>query len=197
MSEEQANHTLEDVLDELSSASEEASGTVSVDDILEMTGRRSFGLLLLVPALMAFTPLGGIPGVPTIMAAIVILIAGQLVFGARQFWIPKFVRRQAAERETVRKAVGYLVPVARLVDRLQRPRLAWLAKPPFLHFTAVLCIAVALTFPPLEVVPFGGTLSWAAIAAFALSLMARDGLFALIAFGFALGAGYLVFTTIQ
>jgi hypothetical protein len=47
--------------------------SASVDDLLNSVGHRSFGPFLLMLALVAFTPLGGIPGLPTVLAAMVIL----------------------------------------------------------------------------------------------------------------------------
>lgn len=87
-------------------------------------------------------------------------------------------------------------PVARFVDKLIKPRLSWLTKPPFVQLAAAVCILVALTVPPLEVVPFGGTVSWAAIAAFGLALISHDGLLTLIAAGFAGGAAFVIATTL-
>lgn len=77
-----------------------------------------------------------------------------------------------------------------------RPRLISLTRPPFVGVAAVLCLLAALSVPPLEVVPFVGTVSCAAIAAFGLALIAQDGILGLIALGFTIGAAYAVFTTL-
>lgn len=55
---------------------------------------------------------------------------------------------------------------------------------------ALVCILIALTVPPLELVPFIDMPLWAALAAFALALVAHDGLLAIAAFILtAIGAG--------
>jgi hypothetical protein len=186
---------LEGTLDELEKASD-GSGSVSIGEILDTIGQRSFGPFLLVLALIAFTPLGGIPGLPTALAFMVIVIAGQLLFNMKQFWLPNSILRRSIERQRLRNSIGYIRPVARIVDKVIRPRLSWLTKEPFVHVAAGLCILVALTVPPLEVVPFAGAVSWAAIAALGLALIAHDGVLALIALGFTIGAAYAVFTTL-
>lgn len=61
---------------------------------------------------------------------------------------------------------------------------------------AGLCILLALTVPPLELLPFATTAPMAAIAAFGLALLVRDGLLMVIATLLAgaavvLGAGLL------
>jgi hypothetical protein len=188
-------NNLEGMLDELERASE-GSGPVSVGELLDAVGRRSFGALLLVPALVGLTPLGGIPGLPTALAVVVIVVAGQLVFGMKRFWLPNIILRRSIERQRLRNSIGYLRPVARVVDKVIRPRLASLTREPFVHGAAGLCVLVALSIPPLEVVPFADTVPWAAIAAFGLALIAHDGILALIALGFSIGAAYVVFTTL-
>lgn len=195
MSEQTEPNNLEGMLEELRSASD-GSGPVSVGELLDTIGRRSFGPFLLVPALIAFTPLGGIPGLPTVLAVVVIVVAGQLLFGMKRFWLPGIMLRRSIERRRLRSSIGYLQPVARAVDKVIRPRLAWLTREPFVHVAAGLCVLVALTVPPLEVVPFAGAVSWAAIAALGLALIAHDGILALIALGFSIGAAYAVFATL-
>lgn len=188
-------HDLEGMLDQLARASD-GSGPVSVGELLDAIGQRSFGPFLLVPALIAFTPLGGIPGLPTALAAVVIVVAGQLLIGMKQFWLPSILLRRSIERQRLRTSIGYIQPVARVVDKVIQPRLAWLTRGPFVHVAAGLCVLVALTVPPLEVVPFVGAVSWAAIAALGLALIAHDGILALIALGFSIGAAYAVVTAL-
>ena len=192
MPEDSGPDNLEGVVDQIAAAAEENSDEVSVGDILDRIGQRSFGPMLIVPALIAFTPLGGLPGLPTLLAALVILVIVQIVIGLQGIWVPGVVRRRSVEPQRLQSSLKYIRPVARAVDKVLRPRLAWLTRPPFVYLAAALGIAVALTVPPLEVVPFGGTPSWAAIAALGLALIAHDGVLMLVALAFAGGGLYLV-----
>jgi len=178
---------LQKVLDKAADAGD-GNENVSVSQIMGAVGRRSFGPIILVIALVAWTPLGGVPGIPTLLAIAVILIAGQLVAGMEHFWLPRFVLDRSINRERFRKALGYIKPVARVIDRVLNARLEWIFQPVFMRLAAVLCILVALMVPPLEVIPFAGVVPWTAIGIFALALIARDGLLALIALGFAIAA---------
>lgn len=187
---------LETLLAETRRAAESSDGKVTVGELLDRIGRRSFGPLLLLPALIAFTPLGGIPVLPTVMATMVIIIAAQLVVGLEHFWLPEAFLRRSFEAKKLCTSADYLQRPARWVDRMIRPRLTRLTKEPFVHLAAVICILVALTVPPLEVVPFAGTVAWIAIGLFGLALIAHDGLLALIAFAFSLGAGWVVYHTL-
>lgn len=191
MPDERKEINLEGLLDEILRARGGTSESVSFDDVLRIVGQRSVGVLLLIPSLTALTPLGGIPGVPTVLAIAVILLAGQLMINAKHVWLPGFVRHRSADAQRVEQAMGYLRPVARVADKLLRPRIVWITKQPFVRGAAGLCVLMALTVPPLEIVPFAGTASWVAITAFALALIAHDGVLGLIATAVSLGLLYI------
>ncbi len=185
------NQLLAEILD-----ADPQSGNVQVGDLMEAVGTRSFGPLLILASLIAFTPLGGIPGLPTALAAVVLLVLGQLLFGRQQFWLPQFVTCRSVDADNLRKTVGWIRPAARVIDRFLKPRLTWILREPFLRIWALGCIAVALTVPPLEIVPFGGSASLAAIGTFGLAVIADDGVLALLAFAFAIVSGYLIIFTL-
>jgi len=124
---EQQVHSLADLLDVLEGAGE-GKGVASVTDIHESLGVRSFGPLLLAAGLIGLTPIGDIPVMPTVLAIILVLISGQLLIGLRGFWLPGFIRRRSVKRETLGKAIRFVRPVARGVDRVLRPRMSWLTE---------------------------------------------------------------------
>ena len=86
MAEEREVHDLAELL-QVGRAGE-GKDAASVADIQEVIGIRSFGSLLLAAGLIVLTPVGGIPAVPTAMAVVVVLVAGQLLVGLRSFWLP-------------------------------------------------------------------------------------------------------------
>lgn len=55
---EKSASNLESLLDDTEGAAKRADGDVTVGQIMDSIGRRSFGPLLMLPALIAFTPLG-------------------------------------------------------------------------------------------------------------------------------------------
>jgi hypothetical protein len=187
--------SLTDVLDAIANLADEKD-TVSIHDVREEIGARSFGPFLLVPALIEISPIGGIPGLPTVIAVIIGLFAVQIVFGRKHLWLPQFVERRTISSNKLGKAMNTLRPVARVTDRLFKPRLKWLTKPPWLQGMAALCIALCFTVPPLELIPFASTAPMGTIALFGLSLTVRDGLIAGIAALTSLGAIYLVYSVL-
>ncbi len=160
-----------DTLEELAGKDER----VSLGDAIQAFGNRSYGPFLVLLPLIELSPIGGIPGVPTAIAAIIILIAGQMVFGRKHLWLPGFVERRSVSADTLCKATNKLRGLARFMDRWFHGRLLSLTKGPFVRIAAVGCIVLALTVPPLELLPFASSAPMLAIAAFGLALLVRDG----------------------
>ncbi|MCD2325268.1 exopolysaccharide biosynthesis protein [Sphingomonas sp. IC-56] len=169
-----------DILDRLEELANE-DDKVSLGDVVEALGNRSQGPFLLVPALVEISPLGGIPGFPTAIALVIVLIAVQIVLGRKHLWLPKFLSNRALSSEKVCKATGKLRGLARFMDRWFHGRLPALTKGPFVRVAAGACILLACTVPPLELLPFATTAPMAAIAAFGLALLVRDGLLMIVA----------------
>lgn len=172
---------LEEMLDRIyESANEE--GRVSLGTIVESVGDRSFGPLLLMVGVIMTSPLSGMPGVPTTMGALVLLIAGQLLFRRDHFWLPRWVLRRSMEQSRVRRAVDWLRPLARFVDRWLRPRLPAFIRGISIYLISLVCAVIAAVMPMMELVPFSAHVAGLALTAFGLALISRDGLLALLAF---------------
>lgn len=187
-------HTLSEVLDRLVETGGEES--VCVRDIMAAIGRRSFGPLLLAPSIIVVSPASGIPGLPTVTAILVALIAGQMLMGRHGIWLPQRVQNGCIDRAKLDRAVRFLRPVARVSDRVARPRLSPLTRPPFSSVIAGICLLIAFTMPPMEVIPMANSLAGAAIASFALALTAQDGVLAIVASAITLPVLYLAVNAI-
>ncbi|MCG5516886.1 MULTISPECIES: exopolysaccharide biosynthesis protein [unclassified Ectothiorhodospira] len=174
-------NSLQELLEKIGEI-EAHDGIVSLQSVLQKIGRRSFGPLLLVAGLVTVAPLiGDIPGVPTLMGLLVLLTAGQLLLGRQRFWLPRFILERSVPDSTLRKVLDRLQRPARFLDRLFRPRLMLLSTGPGVYLIAVACLLIAVIMPFLEAIPFSANGAAAALIAFGLSLIARDGILALFA----------------
>lgn len=159
--------------------------TISLGAILETVGQRSFAPFLLLAGLITLAPLvGDIPGVPTLMASLVVLAGTQLLLGRRRIWLPNWLLERRASRERFQRVLGWLERPAGWTDRLLRQRLTILTRPPAHLAAALTCLVIALAMPPMEFIPFSANGAGLALTLFGLALLADDGLFAL--------AGYLL-----
>ncbi|MET0293756.1 MAG: exopolysaccharide biosynthesis protein [Phenylobacterium sp.] len=172
---------LESLLGELDRTARGAGERVSVQEIMDSLGERSFGPFLLLAGLLGMTPVSAIPGAPSTIALITFLVAGQLLIGRRSFWLPRFLRNRSVAADKLHRTVAVAGKPARIADRLVRPRLCRLTGPVADRLIALACVVLALCVPPLEFLPFVAFIPSAAIAAFGLGLIARDGLLVLIA----------------
>lgn len=185
---------LEELLDELSGSAEHG-GKVSLGDLIESVGQRSFGPLLMLAGLIALSPLSGIPGMPTTVAVLVVVVAVQFMMQRDHFWLPRWVLARQVPHDKLCKALHLLRRPASFIDRFLRPRLEFMTHAAGIYAIAILCVVIASTMPPLEVVPFAATSAGAALALFGLSLIANDGLLAMIAILVtALVAGLVVYS---
>lgn len=193
MSKNKNPENLEQLLDQIGKGINEEDDQVFLEDILEVVGRRSFGPLLLVAGVITMTPvIGDIPGVPTIMGCIVFLIAIQLLFRAKHFWLPDILLKRSAEPVKVRKGVEWIRPPAKFIDGFLRPRLTIFTEGPAIYVIAVICLVIAVSMPLIDVVPFSGYVAGLALTAFGLSIMAHDGLVALLALLFTAATAVVV-----
>ncbi|PXX93859.1 exopolysaccharide biosynthesis protein [Marinobacter vulgaris] len=175
---------LQQLLEQISQSSANA-GQVSVKDILNSVGERSFGPVVLLAGLITIAPLvGDIPGVPTVMGMIVLLTLGQLLFRRHSIWLPAWVSQRSVPQEKLLKGVDWLQKPARFLDRWTGQRLVFLVDGPGLYVMAVICMLVAMIMPAMEVVPFSANGAGAALMAFGLAIVARDGLLAILATSF-------------
>lgn len=185
---------LGDLLAHLAECSQ-GDGRVTMGEIVDAVGKRTFGPLLLLAGLVILMPLvGDIPGVPTVMAIFVALTAGQLLFRRNHLWIPGWMLRQSVSAQKLRSALDLMQKPARYIDRVLRPRLEVLVGNGANFLIAGTCILIAAIVPIMEFIPFSANLAGAALTAFGLSLVAKDGLVALIAFVISLSIlGVLLF----
>ncbi|MGQ9427266.1 exopolysaccharide biosynthesis protein [Gilvimarinus sp. F26214L] len=183
---------LEELLDRIGEASAE-HGEVSWDAVMDEVGTRSFGPILLLAGLVTLAPVvGDIPGVPTLVGVFVFLVAIQLLFGQQHFWLPQFLLKRSIAEEKLTKARGWMRRPARFIDRLLRPRLQALTSGVMHYVIALMCLCIAMAMPVMEVVPFSANLAGAALTAFGLAMIARDGILAVIAFAFTGGIAWLI-----
>jgi hypothetical protein len=156
------------------------SAELSVGALFDAVGRRAFGAALILPGLFVLSPLGGIPGATTVAGLTTVLLSLPVVFKRRGLWLPAALRRRQIARHRLLAVTRAMRRPARFIDRLLRPRLEWVMRGVMLQSIAAIIVAIGLTMPLLELVPFADTVPGAAIVVFGLALTSHDGLLALL-----------------
>ena len=164
---------------------------LTLRQMLDRVGPRSFSALLLVPALILVSPLSIIPLMPTLGGLTILIIATQAFFGRRHLWVPRVIAQRRLRTDQLTRAITSLRKPALWLDRNSRDRLRFLTAPPLDRFALLAVMTVSATWPFLEIVPMFTSISAGGVALVAFALMVRDG-FILIA-GYSVIAGSLVF----
>ncbi|AJY47822.1 exopolysaccharide synthesis protein [Martelella endophytica] len=154
---------------------------VSVNDMMKTFGATSFVPLLILPALLVVSPLGGVPGLSSLFGIMIVLIAAQRVLGRDNIWLPGFIRNRSIGSDKAESAMKKILPVTRFVDRYSRQRLTFLFRPPLVRLLPLACVLAGAGMPLFEIVPFASAFLGAAVVLMAYSMLTRDGIFALLA----------------
>ena len=151
---------------------------VSIAWLMAQLGRRSFGLTLLVMAVV-----GCVPGLSTFVGLLVAWPAIQMVLGHDQAVLPRLVARREVGVERLAKIIGITVPWLAWLERLFRPR--W---PPPFHTTKKLTgiVMLLLGLSMLSPLPFSHLMPALVIMLLAVAYLEEDGVALLLALGAAL-----------
>ncbi|MBS1302935.1 exopolysaccharide biosynthesis protein [Loktanella sp. SALINAS62] len=179
------NGALTDVIDELKKASQGADH-VQVGHLIDALDYRGYGPALAALPLMELTPIGGIPGFPTLLALTLAILVIRLLLGYEHFWAPDWLRRRTLDSGRVIKSVEWLKPISQRIDAKLHKRFSVFAGAAGRRAACFVILGLLLTVPPLEVVPFATSGPMIVIATFGLGLLYCDGLLMLLGF---IGAG--------
>lgn len=171
---------IEEMLDRIEAGTAEKL-EVSIREMMDSVGRRSFGPMLLLVGLILVTPLSGLPGMPTLLGLVTFLTLGQILLGRKHFWLPGWLVNRHVPRQKLVQGLELLRPAARRIDRLLRPRLTVLVRGPGLYVMTLACMVIAMFMPATELIPFSSSLAGLALMTFGLAIISKDGLLALFA----------------
>jgi hypothetical protein len=156
---------------------------VSLREMMESLGTRSYGPVLFFFCLLELLPfISAIPGMYIVTASVVILLSAQLMVGREQPWLPAWLLNVSLSRKPLRERLQRWSGWTQWLDGMMRPRLEFLVDPPFVQGMAALCIVFALAFFPLSPIPASEKVLVIPVAFFALALMTRDGVLAIVGF---------------
>ncbi|WP_246249197.1 exopolysaccharide biosynthesis protein [Chelativorans alearense] len=155
----------------------EAEGTVTVEQLRQALGDRSFATLLVFFSSINLLPLP--PGSTLVLGIPLMLLAIQMVFGRRTVWLPRFILQKSLSASQFRGMSERLIPRIKWVERLIRPRYWPFARDHADRFIGViaLILAIAVTLP----IPLGNWFPAFSCALVGLALSERDGVLLAVA----------------
>lgn len=170
----QADHAPErsfiDLVVELASLAPEAGIEVRV--LIDRLDERAFALPILIMAIPCLVP--GLPGPPQIFGVPIILLAGQMVLGRREPWLPGALLRRKVPRGWLVSMGGFADKRLRWLERLSKPRWRFLASGFGERVIALFMILATLVMMP----PITNSVPALGLTLMAVGILQRDGLFA-------------------
>lgn len=168
-------------------ASRPGRDRIFIRDLLAELDHRAIAAMLFIFAVPNTIPVP--PGVSGVLGAPLIFLAAQLMLG-RPPWLPRIISDRSCARTDFEKVVVKIGPWLGRAEKLMRPRLEILARPPaeYLVGAMVLLLAIILFLP----IPLGNMLPAIAISIFALGLIERDGIWILVGMATALASVVIV-----
>jgi len=153
---------------------------ISVADVVEAMGSRGFGPLLMMLSAFLILPVGMVPGMPAVVAVVLILIGGRMMTGETTLWIPARLGRVTFSGHMLAVSVARAQPAALWLRPLVAPRLAFLVDSVVMSRVVALILMVtgAVIFIAgfIPGLPFVLSLH---VLVLGLALSTRDGLIAL------------------
>jgi len=174
---------------------------LTLREIRDRLDERAFGLMILILAIPCLVP--ALYGVPQIVGIPILLLAGQMLVGRVEPWLPEMALKRRVSKAWLDRMAEFATRRMPWFERLSRPRLTVFAEGWAERVVAVFMILATLTI----VLPLTNTVPSVALALLAVGLIQRDGLFVLggaavavgwatalltVAIGFYLGAGWAV-----
>ncbi|WP_424930368.1 exopolysaccharide biosynthesis protein [Amaricoccus tamworthensis] len=163
----------------------------TLGDVLEELEHASFVPVLMAPALAVVSPLSGIPLFSSFCGLVIALVSAQMAMGRTSLWLPEWIKTRKIPSGRLKKAAEGLSKPAKWLDRHTHRRLDFLVAPPFDRVLVLTCMLCGMSMTLLEIVPFSSSILGAAVVLMSLTLLVRDGLLALAAYGF-IGIGIAV-----
>jgi len=146
---------------------------LTLHEIRDRLDERAYGLLILLLSIPCLVP--GLYGVPQVVGLIVILLAGQMLAGREEPWLPRWFLNLRCKGSWLKAMADFAETKLGWIDRLSRPRLRRFADGPGEKLAAVFMILATVTI----VMPLTNTIPSIALALLSVGLIQRDGLFVL------------------
>lgn len=174
---------------------------LTLREVRDHLDERAYGLMILILSVPCLVP--ALYGVPQIVGVPIVLLAGQLLMGRDEPWLPDAILNRRIPRAWLERMARFADRRMRWSERLSRPRLRGLASGVGERFAAGFMILATATI----VLPMTNTIPSVALVLLAVGIIQRDGLFvalgtmvavvwagalAAAATGVALGAGWAV-----
>ncbi len=156
---------------------EVSTSKVSLKEVLDLAGERTFGFLFVLLALPSALPIPA-PGYSVPFGIVIFLLAVQLIAGRTRPWVPEGWKTRQFDLATVQKIIGAGIPWLRRLEAIARPRMTTVCTS--LPGRTVIGVAIALMAVSMMMpIPLTNTLPAIGIFVTGFGLLDDDGVISL------------------
>ena len=184
---------------DLSSADQDLSDRphterVTLANILELAGERTFGFILVLLALPSALPIPA-PGYSAPFGLLIILVSAQMMLGLHRPWFPQKIRASSLSRKQAQGLIKAGLPWLQRLETLSKPRLSFISNT---QLGRILIGLVIILMGIFMMIPIPGTNTVPAMIVFILgfSLIEEDGFISLAGLAAGLAGGAVVTITL-
>jgi hypothetical protein len=149
-------------------------GHFTLNWLLGELPRRSFGIIMLLLAVLAIAP-----GVCIVAGLLLLILACQIVLGRAAPYIPRFIASRQLPTRYLAPVLARAVPVLRRVERIVHPRWSSVLGP--MRRVAAALVMLLCILMVLAPIPFVSVVPALAVALIALAYLEEDGVLLAIA----------------
>jgi len=146
---------------------------VTLNEILEIAGERTFGFLFVLLALPSALPIPA-PGYSVPFGIVMLLLAVQMIAGSEQPWLPEQFRKRGFERKQVQGLLRKGIPWLQKIELVARPRLTPVCTSR-LGRTIIGCAIALMSISMMIPIPLTNTLPAIGIFVTGFGLLDDDG----------------------
>lgn len=158
---------------------------LSLGEVRDRMDDQAFGLLILILAIPCLVP--ALYGVPQIIGVPILILAGQLLVGRKEPWLPAPILRRRIGKAWLERMADFATKRMGWIERLSKPRLTGFVSGVGDQVAGLFMIIATVTI----ILPMTNTIPSVALALLAAGLLQRDGLFVLA--GAAVSAAWAAF----
>jgi hypothetical protein len=151
------------------------TGQVVVSNVIQIMGREG-SLLMVVFLTLPFMVPVSLPGVSTVLGAVILLI-GLCVMRGRPLWLPHTLSRRSLNAGSLQDALKKSIVWVNRLERLSHQRLTWLSEGQVMARINgfMLMTGAVLLMAPFGFVPLSNTLPGLALLFLAIGMLQKDG----------------------
>lgn len=154
--------------------------TIDYETLMQVLGRRSFGICIVLFSLPSALPFSMIPGFSFLFSLPISFLAFQLMIGREALWLPEKLAHKRIKTKNLYKVINQSKRWLIRLEKLLKPRIHVMSSSWMRHVNGFMLLALGLLLS--SPIPLSNAIFAALIVLFGLGITVNDGLFLIVAY---------------